>query len=222
MFQGLFMGQTKLSGSYDSLNLCGEVRGSGHLEVKNGLNVQGDLVTDSLVAKEFTLQGRLRANDVEVGSAKWNGEQRFGKGKFGTLRAEGEIQAANVEAGDEITCHGMIKIDEMSAPQISCHGRIQSKKISATVRAAIRLDGNGTSEIVELSAPEVIVDSERPRSKLHSQKIQGQSISLKDVHADLVEGDVVRIGRGCVVQKVLYRQSLDVDDDAKVASSSKI
>ena len=216
------MGQTKLSGSYDSLHLCGEVRGSGHLEVKNGLSVQGEFLTDSIVAKEFSLQGRLRANSLEVGCANWEGEQKFTKANIGTLQGEGQIEGKTLQGVHEISYRGMVNVEEISAPKIACHGHIRSQRVQAAALITITLDGNSRSEINELSAPEIYVTSDRPRSLLHCRTIRGQTVDLENTHSDLVEGDVVKICRGCVVQRVLYHQKLDVEGDAKVVSSSKV
>lgn len=58
--------------------------------------------------------------------------------------------------------------------------------------------------------------------QLTAEVIEGDQLYLEYTHAEIVRGNTIEIGPGCVIKRIEYKTSLEVDESAKVDAQEKI
>jgi len=216
-------GMGTISGDLAAVNV--QISGNGH--------IKGIFNADSL-----TLNGRgAFASDVQIKNCECSGSfecernvtletaqirGRFSvngaiKGKsiniLGYLTSKGGVEAENFDCKGSFAIEGLLNADEIkifvggfcSAKEIGCekitvkqgHGKILFGKLIEVFYSAI----SGKSI---------------KHNKLVSQCIEGNFISLENTNADIIRGSEVHIGKGCIIGRVEFTESLTVDADSSV------
>ena len=57
--------------------------------------------------------------------------------------------------------------------------------------------------------------------QLTAEVIEGDHLYLEYTHAKVVRGNTIEIGPGCVIKRIEYKTSLEVDESAKVGAQEK-
>lgn len=188
-------GATKVEGDA----FLGELFSSGSLKVK------GETEADSM---ELSGAGRFKGI-VRAKKIKSNGSSKF---------------ESNIEA-DEFKSSGALKIEKnITGKKFKASG---SFKIEGTLEAQeIMLKPGGNCSITHIEGGDVLVESGGSglfsmfkKGALKSKSITGERIYLENTTAEKVEGEEVKIGPGCKIDKVKAKD-LKVHESSSVGSKS--
>ncbi|MBS4189920.1 hypothetical protein KHA94_06840 [Bacillus sp. FJAT-49705] len=118
-----------------------------------------------------------------------------------------------------ITSTGKLTIEQiLQTEQIYSTGIVRAKEIQAK---HFQLKLSGESEIERLITDEACVEKDGIsfslfKKKLTCKYIKGKNLQLSYTDAEIVEGDVVVIGKNCHFQTLYYKDKYTISPDAKV------
>ncbi|QED49878.1 hypothetical protein [Cytobacillus dafuensis] len=119
----------------------------------------------------------------------------------------------------KITSTGKLTIEQiLHAEQFDSIGFVLAKEIQAN---HFQLKLSGESKIERLITDEACVEKDKIslslfKKKLTCKYIKGKNLQLSYTDAEIVEGDVVAIGKNCHIQTLYYKESYTISPDAKV------
>ncbi len=236
-------------GEYDSLTVAGAGRVNGsvtarRIELSGSALLQGDVRAEDLrAAGSATIEGKVTVDDftasgsptvqgpVHAGRVEVSGLLRSGSDvRCDTFSAKGGLLIDGTlaaEAAIEIELNGTAETEALEAPHVRV--RIGREAASATVRIKSRREGTvvlGNEMIRNASSSPKSLGEQAENAptplRLRTGRIRGEVVELESVEAETVEGGTVRVGPGCSIRSVRYRNELSVDDDASVDASEKI
>lgn len=231
-------------GTYQTATISGSGEIQGDLEAKRvtlsgSAQIDGAVTTEMISASGVSkIKGSLTAREACFsGSASVQGSLKIETLKFGgaldvggdidasTLRGEGAIQAGVVQADEiELGISGLSEVRALSAKRIKVKEgaigavsvSVSASKTSSSIFAHhITMSGETVSSVSQTST------AAAGECKFTADTIAGDDIELAITHARCVEGHRVRIGPGCVIDKIQYRESLDIDPQATVKEKIK-
>jgi len=230
-------------GNYQTVTISGsgEVQGNLRAErvtLSGSTRIDGDVTTDAISASGVSqIKGSLTVrNACFSGRASVQGSLKSETLQFGgALDVDGDINASTL-CGDGAIQAGAIKADEVElgiSGASEVHVLSGKKiKVKAGERGAVSVSVSGkTSSSVfahhttmsgaTISSVSQTSTADAGECKLTADEIVGDDIDLDVTDARRVEGKKVRIGPGCMIDKVQYRESLDVDPKATVKEKIK-
>ncbi|MDR2492550.1 MAG: hypothetical protein LBD25_03695 [Coriobacteriales bacterium] len=185
-------------GVYEDLDINGVFSAKGTLEAR-------DLKVDGV----FNCKGDLKASVIDCdGVVNIDGNL-----KAGLIDLDGVINlhGTKVEA-DKITCDGVLSVQgEVSADVIMADGFINAHEV---VGDHITIKSLRKSFFLGLFVTLRKVIGHPDFSKVDI--IEGTTVELQGVHANLVNGHDVKIGPHCKISRLSYTGSLHVDVDSVV------
>ncbi len=223
-------------GHYDVVKGSGSVRIDGDL-VARSVDISGSVTTDGgLRSARVKISGKAAVNgDVDVLEGRASGSFRIGRSlnvkneaQFsGALTVGGDLTGTRIHGSGSLRVGGEIALDRLEwSGSVNCPGLVSADAVD------IRLSG---SSVVGELAGSVIQIGTSPSSeswwawinlsrkrKMSAGEISGDDIKLEYTDARLVRGDRVIIGRECRIQRVEYRQSLDIHEDSSVGERTKV
>lgn len=217
-----------------------DLRLVGDMETLGGqfgrVRITGDsILTSDVYCDEFYMTGTTHIKgSLASGHVKFTGEVYVdGSVRSGSVRGTGELELARDFRGDQVRITGQLS---------SSHGMIEAEKLD--LRGAIQTGGtiNAGQALIRLygpsSASEFVggtVTIRRSKGALlkelfqHGSSaefraglIEGDRIDLEHTIAEVVRGKAIRIGPGCQIGRVEYRDSYEKNDHAKVDSVYRI
>ena len=219
------------AGQYD------EVRGSGSIRIEgnvtaNSFEASGSVRGQgSLETRRFRVSGStVMQGPVELSEGRASGSVRID----GSVRVLSQLVLSGAVAGERVRGSGGLFIgQEVALEEMSWSGSVQcSGLISAE---AIELTLQGASEVGELAGAKIRVMLGKvgnwtrwvpftgsQAARLMVSEVSGDDILLEGTHAKTVRGDRVVIGAQCRIDRVEYRDSLEVHPDALVGESVKL
>jgi len=206
------MGKTS-GGVYQKVRLDGMATVNGDLTCQtfdcNGKGkVNGDLQADVIsIDGMCSIDGDTRASNVRVdGKASLYGSINCEQFILnGIIDIDGDCQAETFKAD------GCFKID----------GLLNAGTIDVTLRGKCNAEEIGGEKINVTKGKNGIM-SNFITAELRADVIEGDKIYLENTKADVVRGNEVGIGPGCVIDMVEYKVSLYIDDEAKVDSHKQV
>jgi cytoskeletal protein CcmA (bactofilin family) len=207
-------GQGKLSSDVD----CEHFAVSGKLEA--GANVMARHLS---ISGQATIKG-----DVKVGKARISGQFTVGgQAQFEEVRVNGKTKVDGHVRCDEMDLHGSLYVKEyVEAEKFDGEG---SFEIGGMLNAGkLRMLMHDSCKAKEIGGETIEVRRKGGVSalnqlvkvwhdpKLTVESIEGDEIVLECTVAGVVRGNRVKIGSGCEIGLVEYRERLDVDPAAKV------
>ncbi|MBW7456172.1 polymer-forming cytoskeletal protein [Paenibacillus sepulcri] len=212
------------------LNLSGfgSAAGGDYRSVKiDGIGkVEGDLISESFQLNGVaTIRGAIRSRQLRV------------KGK---MSVEGDVYSPNFQMEGDIKVHGRMACDEIQLEGLlQLHGDCEAEQFVS--RGGFTMDGMlnaeridillyGRCQVKEIGGESILVKrSERSLwsklfqwlipvfdPRLATGAIEGDNIHLEGTIAQVVRGNRISIGPGCIIERVEYRTELAVHPDAKV------
>ncbi|MFF2017677.1 hypothetical protein [Paenibacillus sp. NPDC058177] len=190
------------------------------------LKVKGSLLRrDDIVATSVEVLGVLTARgSITTARLKVSGECSVANAcvarqvkNLGSLRTR-SLQAENISSSGYLSA-----TQETTTGSFYAEGAVRMKRLTARNSIEIRL-GNACS-IDEMSAGgeiSVLLSSTPfsflmgPFRKMNCCSITGTTIRLERTTANLVCGEDVTIGPGCIIQELHYSKSLTVESKSKV------
>ncbi|MBY6038026.1 polymer-forming cytoskeletal protein [Fictibacillus nanhaiensis] len=216
--------------------------GSSHVEgnvIAENVKINGSTHFEgNLDAKEMTINGsadidgNLHCNELKVqGSSSVKGHVT---GKEIIVRGSASIKG-NV-SGEEVDIKGQVKIkSDCEAESFNARGNFkingllnagsidiellrhcEAKEIGGeTISVKKTIDSSGFKKLIKFFISQ-------HSDQLTAEVIEGDHIYLEHTHAKVVRGNTITIGPGCHVEKVEYKESLELDENAKVGAQEKI
>ncbi|MDX8365423.1 hypothetical protein [Cytobacillus sp. IB215665] len=136
----------------------------------------------------------------------------------------GNLHITNGKA-QKIVSSGSVTIDQiLQTDQMKCNGVVFAKELFAK-QFHIKLSAN--SHINKLIAKEIIVERDRKtiplvkKKKLVSEFIKGENINLSHAEIDVVEGNIVEIGKSCKINTLYYKESYKISPKSQVLHIKK-
>jgi cytoskeletal protein CcmA (bactofilin family) len=238
--------QVKVNGS---AHLTGDVEcklftcnGSSHVEgslkaekvkINGSTDVDGDMDTKEITINGSSdIGGNLQCEEMKIqGSSSVKGSL---KGKEIIVRGTASIKG-NV-SGEEVEIRGQIKVDgDCEAESFNVRGNFKIKGLLNAGDIDIELLRH--CEAQEIGGEKISVKRTRESSgfkkllkffigktadQLTADVIEGDHIYLEYTQAKVVRGNTVEIGPGCILDRIEYKQSLELDENATVGSHQKI
>ena len=176
------------SASCESLSTSGSFRIQGDLDARQYLHASGSVeVGGRLTAGEVETSGAVEAGSVHCGTYKSAGSCRI----HGDLEAESAVLAGAVEIGGLLNAE-TVDISTSCAVHI---GAIGGSRIHITQKDIKALFG-----FIRMASGCARIGS-----------IEGDTIELEYVEAEIVRGKYVRIGEGCRIGTVEYGENLEAE-----------
>lgn len=180
---------------------------NGKATVKGGVEAPKTVINGMV-----TIEGPLRTEGCTV---------------EGKLKMEGNLAAESIQINGSVTVHGSVE-----AERLASNGKLQMDSLNADEiklmlqgSSSIREIGGGTIEVIELEKSSSRWLKLLPVSlenSLTAQVIEGDRIYLENTAAGVVRGAVVRIGPGCEIGLVEYKESFELSDGSVVKSNARL
>lgn len=210
--------------SCDSCHTSGTSKGD-ELICKNAFKVSGestflkDLKAGSVsVSGSFTCGGKLEAKERIgcSGSIRCRGDIRCGElSVTGELNVEADIEAEIVRVVGEIECEGLMNAENITIKGAgSSFGSIGGCKIDIT-------RGGVMKKIIKVPVLSSLMKSISGKIEVKTA-IEGDEVTLENVHTPRVSGRVVVIGDDCRIDLVQYSESVTISDKAKVGRTEQL
>ncbi|GGG12434.1 hypothetical protein GCM10010912_66100 [Paenibacillus albidus] len=198
---------------------------SGQLPLK----VKGSLIRrEDIEASAVEVFGHLKARgNVTAERVKISGECSIG----GICRADqvenlGSLRVDSLQA-ERVTSSGYLAVtQETRCGSFRAEGAVQLHTLKASQAIELRLGSACSIDHMSSDGLVTVVSSSmllnlvmRPFRKLCCKSIKGTSIILERTRAELVSGEKIVIGPGCVIEEIRYGTSLAVDPKSKVTSA---
>ena len=200
--------------------------GDVHLAKIEGMGkIEGDVTcTEFQVDGTGDLQGSLKAMKAAInGIVTVHGSLHANKFNLeGKLKVEGNMISEHIRMNGMVTVKGNCESETFEA-----NGRMQMEMLNA---GQIKLSLQGASRIEEIGGEDIHIREQSSKgfgkwlqsalgpfsNKLNAGVIEGDQIYLENTTADMVRGGKVKIGPGCTIANVEYKQSLDVHSSSKI------
>ncbi len=188
---------TVASGEYDEVSASGAV------------SVVGDIKCNVFKSSGATSStGTIKANTFHCsGSMKASGDILAEKIRVsGAIRIEGKLEGSTANISGSVVIEDDVNVDKLEC-------KISNGSFENIYGDEVRInsDGNFFSNYFH----EIV-------KNIKAKEIEATTISIKDVTADRVSGEVVCIEAGCKVKIVEYSKSLDISSQAKIEQIIKL
>jgi len=232
------------------INGIGQVAGGVYGKiVADGLaTLSGDVVCESLTAngtlkvKESVEAGKFRMNgtgstsgSIRGGELRIDGMLKVdGYVKYDEMDINGMLTATGGVTGEHAKVHGGIKTREnVGFESLKVHGQIRAGGMINAGELEIVLEGS--SQAHEIGGERIVVKQKlaSPRrllslfssslaAKLTVDSIEGDVVELEETRARIVRGNMVKVGPGCEIERVEYKQHCEIDPKASVGSAEQV
>lgn len=120
----------------------------------------------------------------------------------------------------KLNSSGKLTIEHsLEAESVDVIGIVKAEKINAK-NFALKLSGE--SEIKELRADDIRIGKDNIsifpllKKKLNCNCLKGKIVHLSYTHAEIVDGDVVNVGKNCRIKILYYTESYSIAPNSKV------
>lgn len=230
--------KTVTAGEYDEINVSGICSITGDIKA-NLINVSGKMDAEGEISVEHfkssgmsTIEGSLKANTMKS-SGKTNVE---GKIEGNDLEISGMLDIVGNITGERLKLSGYSMVDgDIEVDYFECSGKIESEglinadSVNITLRnhCSAQEIGGKTIAILEDQKTEnkglfASLFTENRKDTLSCSLIEGDEIHLENVLCETVRGKNISIGKGCIIEKVEYTDTIEIIEDAKVNEQIKI
>ncbi|WP_223065929.1 polymer-forming cytoskeletal protein [Paenibacillus caui] len=226
---------TTSGGSYDYVTIDGMAKVTDSLdclslEVNGTLKMQGTLTAAERMTINGmgTIEGPVRSSRIRVdGMATLRGDVTGNEVEVnGRCKIEGRLEGERIQIDGSVTVRGNVECENFRANgNLNIEGLLNAEAVDIQLYTLSSVQEIG-GERIDVRRTERggfwknIGFGGSPRLK--AGIIEGDDVFLEDTEADTVRGARVFIGRGCKIRLVEYRETLDQDPEAKVASRRQI
>ncbi|MCL1631428.1 polymer-forming cytoskeletal protein [Sporolactobacillus sp. CPB3-1] len=215
----------KISGSGKIIGdiMCGSIsiNGSGRIsgDVKGStIAVSGSAVFEKrVIAESINVNGTCRAEgNVSGERIQVNGRMHTAasiRGESvrvsGTLKVEGDLESEEIVAEGPLNVGGLCSAEHIDMTLAGFASRI-GEIGCGTLTVHRRLSSELFGKLFKVFGKKLIVDT-----------IEGDDLYLEDTEAKVIRGNRVRIGPGCSIGRVAYKNEYAKDEKAEVQSAVK-
>ncbi|HWJ03997.1 MAG TPA: hypothetical protein VNU93_09970 [Verrucomicrobiae bacterium] len=202
-------------GTYGTVKIMGNGRVGAHVDAQL-IKVMGNGELRSARAKEITVAGYARFDgDVSGGEFNISGSTQVnGDIKVETITVNGDLKGKNVEA-ESFVSRGVFHLETLNAGDV-------------------KITPGGRSKVKEIGAENIDVSQKGfwgalqwftfgvHHNELVADIIEADRIYLERTVAKSVKGNHVTIGPGCKIDLVEFKDSVQVDKDARVEKTVQV
>jgi len=197
----------------ETMSISGAITVDGHVDAKS-----------CKVSGACKVKGSVRAAEIKIsgGSSIQGSLEGERISLAGGIKVDGGIKSALLKLSGEISVG-----EDMECEEFYLQGAIKAQGAVNCEKCALKVAGR--SEIGELVGAEIEVREGYKnstgflknlfggsRGSLNVSLIEGDDIYLENTTCEMVRGDRVVLGPGCKIEKVEYREKLEVHKEAKV------
>ncbi|MDF2837528.1 MAG: hypothetical protein K0Q63_3168 [Paenibacillus sp.] len=216
-----------MSEKLHDLRLVGTSESAGGRFAK--LQITGDAkLVGNVACTNFALPGTPSSNgDLKTETLKLTGELRIrGQLQAGGCSGMGDIAADGGMRGEKLSLSGRIRSDGLiEAETLDVRGVVEAEQGINAGQATLRM--YGPSRIKEIVGGTITVRKSRglklkgmlqtdPNTGLTAELIEGDEVYAEYTSAEIVRGTKVKLGPGCEIRRVEYRDSLQVHEKSSV------
>jgi cytoskeletal protein CcmA (bactofilin family) len=227
-------------GIFKRVDVNGNVTFDGDLDcldyrVYGGGTVNGNLKSaNTAIHGSIMVTGDAGGEEIDIyGDGKIDGNLKISHLKtYGKLIVRGDITADKLNVSGQLdaggkcdaeifTCKGAFDIEEtLNAEEVNIdlYGISRVKEIVGGKIAVRKAVGNRLGKLFAV----ITNPLEFYKEQLTTDTIEGDEIAIDHTKANVVRGNKVRIGDGCVIDLVEYRDTFDKTRDASVLKHVKI
>jgi len=204
-------------GAYESLRIVGEG------EVLGGIGCDTFTCTGNC-----TVLGPVRAGLFKLrGDVTVKGEWSGGELKtFGQLTVEGGVRGTRLDLVGQLAAREFVEAERLKLKgAITVDGLVNAEQADIRLYGPSRVNEIGGGRIhIRKSRITAVKEWLKPRhsTELSAALIEGDDVHLEYTRADVVRGNRIRIGAGCVIGRVEYRQSLHAARSAKIGEEIQL
>ena len=217
----------------ERLEVNGSLKAAGSLDVAGELEVDGSLRTEGAcrIGGSSEICGSMKAEsdvsmaDLEVdGSLSVNGSLTAGNVEIdGTLSVSGSLTANDVEIDGVLNAEGEVQAECFKAEgTVKIMGLLNAETVELTVSGEDLIDSIGGGRVTVRPGKSGFSLFRRKRPHLISDLIEADEIDLENTDCRVVRGVSVRIGPECVIDRVEYSGTLEIDPAAAVREQVKL
>jgi cytoskeletal protein CcmA (bactofilin family) len=199
------------------------------------IRITGDAKLMGHVAcSQLSLTGTAKLQgDPKAGRLKFTGElQVDGSLRGGILGGMGELRTVTGIRGEEIVLSGMLHSGgPIEAEKLDIRGAVETASVVNAERTTIRL--YGPSQVGEIVGGTIVVRRSRGlglkslvqpsvETRLSAALIEGDEVYIEYTRADLVRGNTVKVGPGCEIGRIEYRQSFETHAKSKTGPAERL
>jgi cytoskeletal protein CcmA (bactofilin family) len=203
------------------------------IKVNGSADIEGNVAADEItVSGSSDIDGDIDCKEIKInGTASVKGNL---KSKDITINGSSSIEG-NV-SGEEVEVRGQVKIKgDCEAETFISRGNF---KINGLLNAGkIDLELLRHCEAKEIGGENIIVRknietygvkklikflASQSNDYLTADVIEGDKIYLEYTQAKVVRGNTIEIGPGCNIDRIEYKENLEIDESAKVGSQQKM
>jgi cytoskeletal protein CcmA (bactofilin family) len=208
-----------VGGHYNKVSLDGvcKVKGAvraGTVQVNGMITFLGDVDSEALQAN-----GKLKINgSLEGGRIDADGLVTISRGLRGescslngVLNVEGSCELEELKGEGVFEVKGLLSAGHVNFTLL---GQAKAGEIGVESLVIRRGDGSIWNKLAASVIPKL-------RTELITKVIEGDVLDLEYTTAEVVRGDIVKIGQGCSIGRVEYLSELKVHPDATVGKAEK-
>ncbi len=219
-------------GAYSNIRLDGMTKINGDTECislsSNGtLTIEGGLQSEAIsVNGTATVEGELSVNRMVLDGMV---TVKAHAACHELLTVNGRLSIGGRLDGEKVEISGSLKTrDDVQCEVLTVHGGVN---IDGLLNAGlIDIKMNLACKAQEIGGERITVRRLKKHSvleqfvpllsaKLQAHTIEGDELDLEHTEAEIVRGNDVRIGAGCKIGRVEYKNSLKRDSDAVIGSA---
>jgi cytoskeletal protein CcmA (bactofilin family) len=204
------MGEAQLRGSLQSrrTSVMGQTRVGGPADAGD-FSVMGRMDCDAaLRARRLSCMGELRVHgQVDAETVR----------VFGQLSVQGDCNVDDFHSRGTFDISGLLSVDNL---RVRPYGPCRAGEIGGA-RIEVRRTGGFLDRVPLVGWVRTCMFGRR-RSRLEVESVEGDDVFLEDTDARMVRGARVRIGRGCRVGTVEFRETCTREQDAEVGDCRKV
>ncbi|MEO2077132.1 MAG: cytoplasmic protein [Bacillus sp. (in: firmicutes)] len=185
-----------------SAKILGEAEVKGMMEAEETLVMGTMSVGGKAQLKKMKIYGLLEAED------RLSGESAVIKG---SISVKGDVEYETFDSSGGFEIKGLLTADTIKI--VVSHGESTAEEI-----------GGGKISVKRGSwlIPFTNIPLSKKSGSLHAKVIEGDEVYLENTKAAIVRGNVVKIGPGCDIGLVEYRENLTHDPNATIKTKTKV
>ena len=200
------MGEGKIDGDVECtyIKIYGEGQLNGDLKTEGTVNIKGQTrIKGNLEADKIKLQGELDiGGEVLVDEAVLTGN----------ISTNGDCNAEIFKLEGGFKINGLLNADILN---INLYWPCEAHEIGGS-KITIRRDG----KLSFLGLKNMIMHGEK--NILKADIIEGDDVNIENTHAKVVRGNNIKIGPGCKIELVEYKNDFKQDKSAHVSAKKTI
>jgi len=204
-------------GDFHHVRIMGEGRVHGDIACEDFKCMGNCMVGGTLQTRRYRLQGEaVIGGDMQAGVLTGHGQ----------IQVKGNIRGQSIKLTGQLTAGGACEADKLKVNgAIDIRGLVNAEQLDISLFGPCRAKEIGGGRITVRRSKWIAVKqmlSPHGNAELQADCIEGDDIYLEHTKADNVRGNHVKIGPGCHIALVEYRDTLQTSKSATVLQERKM